>query len=385
MTEFSTIPTFQIRCQHFPLCSGCEMQDAVTTPPILNDVTLFFNSLDPNLVVPLQFQEITQWRTRSKLAVRGTSINPEIGLFKKGSHEVVSIPDCPLHHPAINKAYELVRQKIIELKLPPYQEEKLTGTLRYLQFIVERKSRRVQLTLVVNKKGKDPLVERLAKQLYLERIFLGIWVNYQPESTNLIFGQRWELVAGEPYLWETLQGIPFALHPACFAQAHLNLFEKILESIRQTVMKGCRIVEFYAGIGVIGLSLAELSERVICSEINSYAEECFHLSRLQLKGDVQKRVSFVLGKAEEVVDLVDQADIVVVDPPRKGIDPLLLKKILTSQHVKQLIYVSCGFQSFQRDCQKLIDAGWHVEKAEAYLLFPGTNHVETLCILRKSG
>ena len=345
----------------------------------------FFESIDPSLTVPLYHQEIIGWRTRSKLAVRGTFLNPEVGLFKKGSHDVVSIPDCPLHHPAINKAYAVVKRKIIETKLTPYEEGKLTGILRYLQFVVERKSRRVQLTVIVNRRGKDPVVDRFIKELYKEGDFLGIWVNYQPESTNRIFGQKWELISGEPYFWENLQGLSFALHPACFAQAHLALFEKILISIQQTIIKNSRIVEFYAGIGIIGLSVAHLSQKVSCSEINPHAEECFHLSRLQLKSDLQRRVSFVLGSAEETVHLVDEADVVIVDPPRKGVDPCLLDKILNSPHLKQIIYISCGFQSFKRDCQRLVEAGWRVEKAEAYLLFPGTNHVEMLCVLNRNG
>ncbi len=380
MTEFSTIPSNCIRCSYFPLCSGCEIQDKVTIPPIYEDVKTFFESM---IHVPLIHQEIIGWRMRSKLAVRGTYLNPEIGLFKKGTHEVIPILDCPLHHAAINKAYRAVREQMIAMKLEPYNEEKLTGVLRYVQFVVERKSRRVQLALIVNRRGKDPVIDRFVKQLYKEGMFLGIWINYQSESTNRIFGDQWELIAGEPYLWENLQGLSFAFHPACFAQAHLNLFERMLQSIQQSVIPQSRIVEFYSGIGVIGLSVASQSQKVICSEINPYAEECFHLARLQMKPDIQKRVSFILGGADKLTHLVDEGDVLIVDPPRKGLDPHLLEKILAAPHLKQIVYVSCGFQSFKRDCEKLLEKGWKVEKAEAYLLFPGTNHVEMLCILKK--
>lgn len=384
MTEFSTIPSSQIRCNYFPICSGCEIHDQVTSPRIYDDVRNFFKSIDPSLTISLHHQESIGWRTRSKLAVRGNELEPEIGLFKKGTHEVVSIYDCPLHHPAINKAYEAVRQKIIEMKFPPYQEDQLNGVLRYLQFVVERKSRRVQLSLTVNRSGKDPVVDRFVKQLYEERMFLGIWVNYLPESTNRIFGEKWELIVGEPYLVENLCGLTFSLHPACFAQAHLSLFERILKSIQQSIKTEANVVELYAGIGVIGLCIAHLSQKVICSEINPYAEECFQLSRLQLKPDLQKKVSFVEGSVEKKLNLVDQGEVLIVDPPRKGLNLCLVDKILASPHLKQLIYLSCGFYSFKRDCEKLLENGWKVEKVEAYLLFPGTNHVETLCVLTRS-
>lgn len=383
MTEFSTIPLSQIRCGYFPLCSGCEIQDEVVHPPIIQVVTNYFKSIDPSLEIPLHYKEIIGWRSRSKLAVRGSYQHPEIGLFKKGSHEVVPIPDCPLHHLAINKAYTVVRQLMIEMKIPAYDEEKGTGLIRYLQFVVERKSRRVQLTITINRQGKDPLIERFIKQLYKESMFLGIWVNYQSESINRIFGPSWELVAGEPYLWESLCGINFALHPACFAQAHLSLFEDILKKIQECILPNKTVVEIYAGIGMIGLSVAHKVKKLICSEINPYAEECFHLTRLQLKPELQKKVSFLCASADKCLHLIDEAEVIIVDPPRKGVDPHLLHHILHSSTCTQLIYLSCGFLSFQKDCDQLLKAGWKIEKAEAYLLFPGTNHVETLCIFKR--
>ena len=376
MTGFSTIPSDQIRCNYFPECPGCEIHDGVTSPSLFEDVKSFFQSN-----VTLHSAEIIGWRTRSKLAVRGLVADPKIGLFKRGTHEVVSIPDCPLHHPAINKAYQAIREKIIELKLPLYREDPPSGILRYLQFVVERKSRRVQLTLTVNRQGKDPLIDRFVKQLYKEGMFLGIWVNYQPESTNVIFGEKWELIAGEPYLLETLNGFSFYLHPACFAQAHLSLFEQILKSIQTLISPQKRVVELYAGIGILGFNVAHLSQHVVCSEINPHAEECFHLSRLQMKPEIQKRISFVPGSAEKNLQLLDQAEVLIVDPPRKGLDPSVLKKIQSVPHLEQVIYLSCGFESFKRDCTQLLECGWKVKKAEAYLLFPGTNHVETLCSL----
>jgi tRNA/tmRNA/rRNA uracil-C5-methylase (TrmA/RlmC/RlmD family) len=376
MTGFSTIPSDQIYCSYFPQCSGCEIHDAVTSLPVWEDVKSFFQSN-----VTLHHRELIGWRTRSKLAVRGLFDDPQIGLFKRGTHDVVSIPDCPLHHPAIFKAYQAVREGIVSSKLSPYQENPPSGIIRYLQFVVERKSRRIQLAITINRQGKDPLIDRFVKQLYKEGMFLSIWVNYQPESTNRIFGEKWELIAGEPYLLENLNGLTFYLHPACFAQAHLSLFEQILKSIQSLIFPKKHVVELYAGIGVIGFNVAHLSKQVICSEINPHSEECFQLSRLQMQPEFQKRVSFVPGSVEDNLHLLDPAEVLIVDPPRKGLDPSLLQKILQSPQLEQLIYLSCGFESFKRDCAQLLDHGWKVDKAEAYLLFPGTNHLEILCSL----
>lgn len=378
MTEFSTIS-----CSYFPLCSGCQLQDQVTTPPIWRDVEQFFQSL--HNPITLEYGSLTGWRVRSKLAVRGTYLKPEIGLFKQGTHEVVSIPDCPLHHLSIQDAYEKVLQWIKEYKIDPFDEEKVTGALRYLQFVVERRNRRVQLTLVLNRKGRDPLIEKNTKYLYESGGFGGIWINLQPGSTNKVLGSQWLLAEGEPYVWEKIGEVEVCFHPACFGQAHLELFERMLQSIKSSLLPDKRVVEFYAGVGVIGLNCASKSRQVICTEINPFALECFHLSRLKLPSFLHGKVEFVLKDAQQACHLLEGAEVAIVDPPRKGLDTALLNSLCQSLHLEQIIYISCGFYSFQRDCEQLLAHGWEVEKAEGYLLFPGSNHVEILCILRRKG
>jgi tRNA/tmRNA/rRNA uracil-C5-methylase (TrmA/RlmC/RlmD family) len=335
--------------------------------------------------ISLSVGSLVGWRTRSKLAVRGTVSTPQIGLIKRGTHEVIGIPDCPLHHPYLNRACASAREQMIASKIEPYHELKRSGVLRYLQFAVERKNRKIQLAVVINRQGRDPQIDKFVKQLYSTGQFLGIWVNLQPEATNRIFGESWYLAEGEPYLTEKLGGIEISLHPACFAQAHLELFEQILSSIRSSILPGQRVVEFYAGVGVIGLNCAEKSRHVVCSEINPYAERCFQLSKLKLPLAVQEKIEFREGDAGAMCHLADEADVVIVDPPRKGLDPKLLKKLCEAPHLKQLVYLSCGFFSFKQECERLMEHGWRIEKAEGYLLFPGSDHVETLCVLKKTG
>ncbi len=368
MTKFSTL-----RCKYFPLCPGCEVQGDVSLPPIYEELKTFFA---PHLPLSLTVKEITGWRHRSKLAVRGTVSRPQIGLFKQGSHDVISIPSCPLHHPSINRVCAHVQRKMIELKIAPYCEKTHQGCLRYLQCAVERKTGRVQLVLVVN--HKDPALERFVQQLYIEEAFHSLWLNVQPARTNRIFGDEWILCKGEPYLWETLCQVDCAFHPACFGQAHLSLYDDVLNTIQTWVPPNQNILELYAGMGTIGLNLASQSTAVTCVEINPYAKECFEASRLKLPSALQDKITFETNTADQAQI---NHDLVIVDPPRKGLEPKVLEAI--HQGTSQLIYLSCGPQSFQRDCEYLLARGWKIERAEGYLFFPGTNHVEILCKLTK--
>lgn len=372
-----------LKCEYFPLCSGCQIQGVVSSPPIWSEIQNFFNRCAPNVNISLKTKEITHWRCRSKLAVRGSADLPQIGLFKKGSHEVVSIPTCPLHHPAINAAYDKVRTVMIAQKIEPYLEEKETGILRYLQFVVDRKTRLIQLTIVVNRSGRDPLLDSFVKQLYRIGGFHSIWINFQPAQTNRIFGNEWVLMEGEPYLWERVGGVDCAFHPACFGQAHLSMYEEVLKRIREWTQPQKRIIELYAGIGTIGLNLAATAEKVTVVEINPYAAECFHLSRLRLAIDLQTKISMHIAPSEVALPMIAEHEIIIVDPPRKGLDDKVIKNICHSDRASQLIYLSCGPQSFQSDCEKLIANGWKIEHAEGYLFFPGCDHVEILCSFKK--
>lgn len=328
--------------------------------------------------------EITGWRMRSKLAVRGAHNNPQIGLFKFRSHDVVSIPTCPLHHFSINSSYSKIKDAMIEYKIEPYNEEKGTGILRYLQFAVDRKTQNIQLTLVLNQKVNNSLIESFVKQLYRRGGFHSIWINFQSEQVNRIFGDGWAHLEGETYLWDRLGTVDCAFHPACFAQANLDLFEVVLTRIKQWALPHVPVLELYSGIGVIGLNLVSASNQVTCVEINPFASECFDLSRKKLNPETRNNISMKISSSEDAIHLISENKVIVVDPPRKGLDEKVLDALCQADQGSQLIYLSCGPRSFQKDAEKLLTHGWKIENAEAFLFFPGTDHVEILCSFKKN-
>lgn len=370
LTEFSTIDS--ITCDYFPACSGCENQQHVSLPPIYREINSFFNK-----EVPLFTGDLIHWRTRAKLAVRRDR-GIQMGLFKKNSHEVVSIPRCPLHHPSIEKGYVLLVDRMQAFGIEPYCETSGKGLLRYVQWTVERRTGAIQLVLVANSKN-FPL--EFCKELFRSSLFSSIWVNTQTEKTNRIFGDAWEcVISSSEFIWEKIGRVEIPFHPACFIQAHLPMFEKMLKSIRKTILPKKKVVEFYGGVGAIALNVADLSSQVICSEINPHAQACFEKALAKNKIE---RAQFVLGKSEDLEFLLSEAEVLIVDPPRKGLERGFLDAMIATGVIQQIIYVSCYFPSFKRDCELLMKAGWKVRLAEAYLFFPGTNHLETLCIFSK--
>jgi tRNA/tmRNA/rRNA uracil-C5-methylase (TrmA/RlmC/RlmD family) len=351
-------------CPHFSLCSGCELADELFNPPIWKEALSFFHqfNIEPDLIA----DGFSQTRLKAKLAVRP---GPQIGLFKKNSHEVISIPHCLVHHPSINRAVALIKEEILRHSIAPYQENPPRGLLRYLQLFVERATNRVQLSLVVTNPNLDTFCHSLLKH----DLWHSIWLNLHPSPSNRIFSDSWHLVRGQPFLWQTLNQTPIAFHPGAFSQTHLPLFEKMLQKISSWVYPTDRVLELYAGVGAIGLTLQ--AAQITLVENNPFA----HLSFQQTPK--RPNITYHLLDAKEAP--LSGHTLIIVDPPRKGLDPILLQK-LCAHPSGRLIYISCGFESFKRDCEQLLSSNWKLKEAHGYLLFPGTNHVEILSYLEKA-
>jgi tRNA/tmRNA/rRNA uracil-C5-methylase (TrmA/RlmC/RlmD family) len=375
-------------CQHFELCSGCSFNLDASSPPIWENVLAFFQSQELSSI-RLYTGPNLHWRCRAKVAVRGTSQNPLIGLFKAGSHDVVPIPFCQIHHPVINMALERIQALIKAEDLSPYNESSGQGELRYLQFVVQRATGKLQATFVLNFKDmSDEKAKRwqtlLTAMAHADDFWHSIWINLNPQLTNTILGPNWHLCYGQELLWEQFGDISVCYQPASFAQANLDLFEKMLQRLPKIIPAQVKLAEFYAGVGVMGLFLASHCAWVRCAEVNPNAKFCFTRSRKKLPSEIASRVSFHTGDANGLLSILSGADTALVDPPRKGLEAPLLKAF-NSPHssLKQLVYISCGWESFKRDCQALIDGGWRLAHAEGYWFFPGSDHIEILASFKK--
>lgn len=329
--------------------------------------------------IELVSREITHWRSKAKLAVRGSIDRPQIGLFEEGSHRVVDMDCCPLHVPSLDAALEKIRKFLVQYKIRPYQEKEHTGRLRYLQMVAERKTGHVQLTLVFNgAKALQSNEKDFVQQLYKEGLFHSIWANYLSERTNTILGPVWELLEGQEDFFQEIHGISFAFHPSCFSQAHLSLFEEMISYIDSLIEEGRSILELYSGVGCIGIFLAARAKKIVLVESSPHAKACFEKS----VGPFQDKCTFVSGKVEDLDPVLWEADAIVVDPPRKGLSRACKAKIEAAK-AKQLVYVSCGYESFKRDCLELLGNGWTLHASRGFLLFPGSDHVELIADFRK--
>lgn len=374
-------------CQYFGVCAGCSEDLTLEPPPIWEEVLTFFK---PTAIPQFHQGPSVKWRHRAKMAVRGSTENPLIGLFKHHSHDVYPIPHCLVHHPLLNQAFEFVRLWMIDQGIVPYNENTGEGELRYLQGVVQRKSGRVQLSFVLNSVQEEIKNTHKWRNMLFQlaeehpNLWHSLWINHNTQRNNVIFGEKWSHTWGEEELWEQFGDVDVCYGPASFGQANLPLFERMLSKIKELILPKACVVEYYAGVGVIGLYIAEKCQWIRCSEINPHAENYFNQSRSRLSTELASRLTFFSRSTQQAFSLMDEATTVVVDPPRKGLEPSFISYLKKTSTITQLLYISCGWEGFKRDCQKLIQDGWKVKCVDGYHFFPGTNHVELLANFEKS-
>lgn len=350
-------------CIHFFDCSGCSHHLDEKEPAIWKGVKDFFG-----MPVPLILENQGGWRMRARLAIRkGEGGQGSLGLFRRNSHDLIEIPHCLAHHPSINRAAALIEREMRRLQIEPYDEIRQTGSLRYAQFFVCRETGMIQLSLISREKRA---AELLAKALFeIPSGWHSIWLNLHTAKSNAILGNEWICLFGEPFLRQRIGRARVSFHPASFSQAHLSLFDRLLDHIESWTAPGSRLLEVYAGAGAIALHLAPRLASALLVEENPYS----HLSYLA-SGPLPS-FDYHLGDAKEAAGYLERADLILLDPPRKGADPELLRALAASEK-KQLIYISCSFDSFERDAKKLLASGWEVQDAAGFWLFPGADHIE---------
>ncbi len=408
----------ELQCEHYDACPGCSLKRAFCTAPAVADATFFYNSLlrreesvGTMYKCAPEFRVVIGkhhgWRTHAKLAVAPANKwgGIKIGLYSLGSHDVIPIPECRVHHPRINEAVYVIGHSAKVLKLDGYNESKMRGHLRYVQLTVERKSGKVQATLVWNANSfreATPELQLLVKKMNqtAPHLFHSVWANFRTGPGNTIFSfapKSWHRCYGPEFIVEKLSSVPenvptLYFSPPVFHQANLDAFEGVAAVVQRMVPKGSDVCELYAGMGLLGATVVRKSSRVRCSDLNPFGARAFSRWRAELSASLQGRISFENQSAEKALESgqADGSTCLIVDPPRRGLDNFVLKCLTSDMRfdpctatVTTLVYVSCGLEAFKKDAMGLIRGGWNVKEVEGHVLFPGSDRVEIVALFER--
>jgi tRNA (uracil-5-)-methyltransferase/23S rRNA (uracil1939-C5)-methyltransferase len=374
-----------IACPHRPPCPGCPRFGETGIAPVALAALQALAQRHGIAAVPVVNGATTAFRLRARLAIRGRPGTPKIGMFEAGSHRVVTIPNCVIHEPLINRVSTCVRRALVDADVPPYVEATHRGIARYLQVVVERATRSAQVVLVGNCDTAEPLAaaldmirERLGDELH------SLWFNAQSERTNTILGAQFEHWCGPPAVIEHFGGAAVHYPPGAFGQNNLEVAQQIVEHVRNNVPPGSTVAEFYAGVGAIGLSLLDRVTRIRMNEVGPASLQGLQLGLAALPEQERAKVEVVAGSAGANASAADAADVVIADPPRKGLDPELLTHLCAAPP-RRFIYVSCGLDSLLADTQRLTASGQlRLHELSAFNLMPYTEHVETVACFERA-
>ncbi len=381
------------RCPVARQCGGCQLQAYAYEEQLLFKQNKVKNNLerlgkisDYELMSVIGMDEPWHYRNKAQFPVgKDKAGNIITGFYAGRTHSIIENDDCILGVEENKQILSIVKEFMKEYKIEPYNEEQHSGLVRHVLIRKGYHTGDIMVCLVINGK-KLPHAESLTERLRELSGMKSITISTNEEKTNVILGKEVCTLWGEPVIEDRIGEVTFEISPLSFFQVNPiqteKLYGKALEYARLT---GNEIVwDLYCGIGTISLFLAQRAKKVYGVEIVPAAIE-------NAKRNAQKNgftnTEFFVGKAEEVLPAwyerhKERADVIVVDPPRKGCDETLLRTMVEMQP-ERIVYVSCDSATLARDLGILSQYGYQTERVQPVDMFPQTVSVENVALLTR--
>ncbi|MCF6093961.1 23S rRNA (uracil(1939)-C(5))-methyltransferase RlmD [Microaerobacter geothermalis] len=380
-------------CPIYKKCGGCQLQhinyeeQLRQKEQLVRDNLSRIGGLEHVRIHPTIGME-NPWRYRNKAQVpigeeKGGLIG---GFYAAGSHQIIDMEACLIQHEKNDEVVQAVKEIASSLGISAYHEETHQGLIRHVVAKIGFRTGEVMVVLITNGEEipqKDSLIEGILQKVDGIR---SIVQNINTKRTNVIFGEKTKTLWGEEVIYDDIGNIKFAISARSFFQVNPvqteKLYNKALEYAGLTGKE--TVIDAYCGIGTISLFLARHAKQVygveIVPEAISDAKKNARLNRIE-------NVTFAVGEAEKVIPWWYaqgiKADVMVIDPPRKGCNEELLKTIIDMKP-KRVVYVSCNPSTLARDLRILEDGGFKTIEVQPVDMFPHTVHVECVVQIKRA-
>lgn len=335
----------------------------------------------------LGMAEPWEYRNKAQFPVGWRAGRVIAGFFAPGTHRIVDIERCAIQHPVANRILAAVKELAGRYGVPIYDEGTHTGVLRHVLARVGRRTGEAMAVLVTN--GPEfPHGRAIAREL-MARIpeLVSVVQNINPVRTNVVLGRESRVLAGRDSITDSIGDLEFSISPVSFFQVNPAqtevLYGKALEYAGLTGSE--TVIDLYCGIGTISLFLARQCREVIGIE---WVEEAVEDAWENAARNGIRNVRFIAGDAAvEMPRLAAEgvrADVVVLDPPRKGCEEPVLQAI-AQMAPRRVVYVSCNAASLARDLGRLAGMGYRTVEVQPVDMFPHTAHVECVARVEREG
>lgn len=377
-------------CPVYKECGGCQLQhmsyegQLVAKQKQVHQVLTRIGRLKNVKVHPtLGMEKPWRYRNKAQVPVANREGGLAAGFYQQRSHEIIDMEACMIQQEKNDEVVQAVKNICGKYGVKAYDEKKHQGNLRHIMARYGLVTGEVMVVLITRTKdlpNKNKIIAEITGQIPGVK---SIVQNINSKKTNVIFGDETNVLWGEEYIYDKIGDIKFAISARSFYQVNPKqtkvLYDKALDSAGLTGEE--TVIDAYCGIGTISLFLAQQAKRVYGVEI---VPEAIEDAKRNARLNGIDNVEFAVGEAEVIIPNWKKegihADVIVVDPPRKGCDDALLQTIIEMKP-KRVVYVSCNPATLARDLRVLEDGGFETVEVQPVDMFPHTVHIENVAML----
>ncbi|PKR84020.1 23S rRNA (uracil(1939)-C(5))-methyltransferase RlmD [Heyndrickxia camelliae] len=379
-------------CPIYKECGGCQLQHLSYPGQLrakhnqVQEVLTRIGKIENAIVHPVLGME-DPWRYRNKAQVPVGEREGGLiaGFYQKRSHDIIDMEACLIQQEKNDEVVQSIKRICEKHGVRAYNEQTHKGTLRHIMARSGMKTGEIMVVLITRNTdlpNKNQIIQDIIQS---NPDIKSIVQNINTKKTNVIFGDETKVLWGNEFIYDYIGNIRFAISARSFYQVNPEQTKVLYDqALKYAGLSGKEtVIDAYCGIGTISLFLAQQAKKVYGVEI---VPEAIEDAKRNAKLNEIENVEFAVGEAETVIpkwyeDGV-KADVLVVDPPRKGCDETLLQTIIEMKP-KKVVYVSCNPATLARDLRILEDGGFKTAEVQPVDMFPQTMHVETVVLMSR--
>lgn len=376
------------KCKIYDQCGGCNLQhlsykyQLMMKTNFVKEALVRIGKLDVKVNDCIGMQDCWKYRNKTQVPFGVRNNKVIAGFYKENTHEIINMDTCEIQDALADEIVNYMKFLAQKYSIPIYNETEHKGNLRHIIIRKAHVTKEYMVTLVTKEdklKNENKIMDDLVNKFPQIK---SIVQNINPQKTNTILGDKQKVLYGDEYIIDYIGDVKFAISSKSFYQVNpiqtKVLYDQVLKYAELTGNE--TVIDAYCGIGTIGLYLAQKAKAIYGVEIVS---DAIKDAKLNAKLNNFNNAHYEVGKAEDIIKKWQKenikADLIIVDPPRKGCDSSLLDTIKTMK-IPHMIYVSCDPATLARDLNILSDT-FNIIEVQPVDMFPHTSHVETVVLM----
>ncbi len=385
-------------CMHFGTCAGCDLLDLPYAEQLkekemeVKDIFKAWKNLPVKKTMPSPEEYFYRHKVQLPFGHKKGKYEEilTLGLHAKDYSKIIDLKECKIQDEALSAIAWDVRDWAREEKYTAYNERYDRGFLKYLILRKSHFSGEILVCLVTStpkeivKKKLESLILRIQttlskSELKGKSVLAGIIQNINKEKTTMAIGDYERLLWGKKYIKEELGGFKYRVGLSTFIQVNPFQTPRLYEEIIKNVPEGANVIDAYCGIGTISLWLSKKAKSVLGIESNPHSIE---FANIAVKENKIRNVKFLVGDSARILSQLEGShEILVVDPPRSGLERNCVNAIL-AMDFKKIIYVSCNPETLEEDARNL-SRQYTLKSVQPVDMFPQTFHIESVAVFEK--